>query len=363
MQSSKPQKTEVPGKGRANKSPKVHSSAPSPSKAGHEVTNTFKKPKKAGESVSVAMGSQPVTTKPGKPKENKVTIYTHDNRSFSVKNVKEKGNVDYIRNILAIIDTSLDFAIYVSENIEIGGFKDHLKVLGIPTASGSDFSELLSARNYLSHIDYAGKAIPLHKSVYVVELFKKAASFISALESKIGKGLSFEQEMLSTLEQTFQQHKMLRTAVSPVTIRLRSGESYLLDNPHYKTSRDNARVLTLMIGSCLSQCTVVSVAAAVKFTGMEQKALLGMDAYYWLKWGTMGYLTGKNQFNTSVFQTDFEFLIHQRLFLYHPVKCSHLGPLRVKDIFFKLKAIATALADDITLKNLDTLGPSLCNLQ
>ena len=302
----------------------------------------------------------PTPTKQKNPKpptstntQTTCTILVHGGTSFQVKNAHEKGNVDYIRVILAIVQEALTSVFPDYKGHDLAKLETHLSQLGVSTQKNSPYWHVRDARNYFSHIDYDSRPnSPLHKTTAMQELFEKSIEFIQHVESK--SKLDDLQRIIVCLQNvqlTYSQHKIQKITVTEVSITTPNG-SYVLKNPHHKTKLDIGRVLTLMVGTCVSNSTIVSPAKLNSIPEKEKRALSGIDAYYWCKWGSLGYLEGKNgkKLDNSSYKDIFAFLKTQRVLLYHPESSNSL-PV-VSEIYKKLAILATDLDDSVTLTNL-----------
>src|SRR3990167_5818558 len=132
----------------------------------------------------------------------KVNVKTHSGKSFEVADIFEKGNLDYVFNLLQIIQATLDYAFPLERAEVIGDYRYCLQEKGILTDYKSSYAAIKRARNQLSHNDCG----TLNSRENVRGLLEKAIAFIHELQNKCDLDLPQLQDAI-TLQQAFLQHK------------------------------------------------------------------------------------------------------------------------------------------------------------
>src|SRR3990167_8910022 len=265
------------------------------------------------------------------PPRVEITITKHSGEKFTNSNLFEKANLDYVFNILQIIQAALYSAFPSSNQEEISGYKQILSQRRVPTGNQSAYEAIKSVRNQLSH----NNVDSLHSNDNVQGFLEKARIFIFQVQGSIESVNLPQCQQIIDLQKTYYQHKVKKSKKIK----------------QYKTDEDVGRVLIFMTGICLFNCAAVR--PGIKFTlKRETEAVKGIDAYYWLKWGSKGYLIRKNDnlLSNQSFADECSFLLDQRLCLYHREK---KGTLDLRRMYSALLFLALYLGDQITNQNLE----------
>lgn len=246
------------------------------------------------------------------------------NTKIYIRDINEKGNVDYVGAILDIILPLMKTTGEMQRNGEISKHYDYFT----------------SIRNCYSHIDYSqSEEKTLHKTKFVVELLQKSFYFLTLI-SKENKnsGLADRKVKLESIQNTFEVHKTKK-------------KGFMIQNSHLKSKKDFVRVLLLMTGECLSNCTKPSQQS---FSKDEKRNLSGSCPYYWLKWASQNKLCHLNgaPLELDILKNSLKNLLDQRNCLFHPSETKSGNKLSPKLCVDALYHLAKVLDDKITLENL-----------